>query len=350
LTAGYLQLISGQRRGAKAVALRGLLRLASWPYVWGVGFRNRLFDWGWKQSVAAPVPVISVGNLTMGGTGKTPCVEYVARSLRDNNWRVAILSRGYAADGGPNDEALVLEENLPEVPHLQGADRVALAATAVEELDSEVLILDDGFQHRRLRRVLDIVLIDATQPWGFGYSCPRGLLRESRGELRRANVVVLTRCDQVPAEQKQHVWNELHRIAPAIPRIESRHRPASWLQEENPSRPLATVKGPAAAFCGIGNPDAFRKTLEAIGVTVREFRTFADHYAYRRTDVEDLEEWAGGLPNEWPILTTQKDLVKLRLPRLGGKDLLALRIGLQIEKGEEEFQQLLIKAVTPLAA
>ena len=115
--------------------------------------------------------------------------------LGQRDRRVAILSRGYGGPdgGGRNDEALVLEENLPDVPQLQGADRVALAHVAVEELESEVLVLDDGFQHRRLARDLDVVLIDATNPWGHGHLFPRGLLREPVSSLRRADVLVLTR-------------------------------------------------------------------------------------------------------------------------------------------------------------
>ena len=127
-----------------------MLGLASCPYSIGVWGRNKLFDLGWKKSQRAAVPVVSVGNLTLGGTGKTPCVEYVAGFYRHHEYRVAILSRGYGAEGGRNDEAMLLEENLPDVPHLQDRDRVALAVTAVEELESEVLVLDDGFQHRRL--------------------------------------------------------------------------------------------------------------------------------------------------------------------------------------------------------
>src|SRR5262249_26736647 len=157
--------------------------------------------------------VVSVGNLTLGGTGKTPCVEYVCRFYRDLDLRVAVLSRGYGAANGRNDEALVLEENLPDVPHLQGADRVALARAAVEELESEVLVLDDGFQHRRLARDLDVVLVDATNPWGFGRLFPRGLLRESPRGLGRAGVVVLTRCDQVPDEERARLRQQVSRLA-----------------------------------------------------------------------------------------------------------------------------------------
>jgi tetraacyldisaccharide 4'-kinase len=154
------------------------LRAVSVPYGLAVRVRNWLYDRGWKRVVRAAVPVVSVGNLTLGGTGKTPCVEYVARFYRRLDLRVAILSRGYGSRAGRNDEALVLEENLPDVPHLQGPDRAALAAIGVEELESEILVLDDGFQHRRLARDLDLVLIDATEPWGYGYLFPRGLLRE----------------------------------------------------------------------------------------------------------------------------------------------------------------------------
>src|SRR5262249_54817077 len=149
----------------------------------------------------AGVPVVSVGNLTVGGTGKTPCVEYVARFFRGLDLRVAILSRGYGATQGCNDEAMVLEENLPDVPHLQGPDRVELAKTAIEELEREALALDDGFQPRRRGRALALVLIDAPARWGHGSLLPRGLLREPIRSLRRAHLAIVTRCDMVGPEE-----------------------------------------------------------------------------------------------------------------------------------------------------
>src|SRR5207245_6261602 len=177
-------------------------------------------------------PVVSVGNLTVGGTGKTPCVEYVAGFYRGLDLRVAVLSRGYGGDGGRNDEALVLEENLPEVPHLQGADRVALARTAVEELESEVLVLDDGFQHRRLQRDLDLVLVDATNPWGHGYLFPRGLLREPLRRLRRASVVLLTRCDQVDERTRMQIQETIASHAPTVPVARTTHEPIELTNSE----------------------------------------------------------------------------------------------------------------------
>ena len=189
-------------------------------------------------------------------------MAYIARFARARDVRVAILSRGYGAEDGRNDEARLLEDNLPDVPHLQGPDRAALARVAVEELESEVLILDDGFQHRRLHRDLDIVLIDATAPWGCGYVFPRGLLREPPRNLRRADLVLLTRCDQVDRESLRRLRARVGRKAPGIPLVETSHRPAAWMTADKTTRPLDDLRHrPVAAFCGIGNPDAFRRTL-----------------------------------------------------------------------------------------
>ena len=195
----YLSLVRGDARGAGPFLRRLGLSAASIPYGAAVQAHNLAYDRGWLRVVRVPAPVVCVGNLTVGGTGKTPFVEHVAGFYRRRDVRVAVLSRGYGAETGPNDEALVLEENLPDVPHLQGKDRVALAFSAIEELDSELLVLDDGFQHRHLGRDLDLVLIDATAPWGYGRLLPRGLLREPRRGLRRAHLIALTRCDQVCA-------------------------------------------------------------------------------------------------------------------------------------------------------
>jgi tetraacyldisaccharide 4'-kinase len=182
----YLRLLSGEARGLGPALERLGLRAASVPYELAVRLRNAAYERGWLPSERVPVPVVSVGNLTAGGTGKTPFVEYVARFYRNLNRRVAILSRGYGGASGCNDEARVLEQNLSDVPHLQGVDRVALARRAMSEWKSDVLVLDDGFQHRRLARDVEIVLIDATAPWGHGYLLPRGLLREPLSSLRRA--------------------------------------------------------------------------------------------------------------------------------------------------------------------
>ncbi len=217
-------IVRGTAGGTTAFALRRLLWVARLPYAAGVWWRNRRFDRG-RNVHRVGVPVISVGNLTVGGTGKTPCVEYIARVLREHDYLVAILSRGYGVDAGRNDEAMVLEENLPDVPHYQDRDRVAIARTAIEESESEVLVLDDGFQHRRLVRDLDIVLIDATDPWGGGYLLPRGALREPKRNLRRAGFVLITRCDAVEPAEVDKIAAEVKRYVPKIGLARTIHAP-----------------------------------------------------------------------------------------------------------------------------
>jgi tetraacyldisaccharide 4'-kinase len=333
----YYALIRGERRGPLATLARLGLRLASWPYGLTVRTRNRLYDRGWKTVHRAAVPVVSVGNLSVGGTGKTPCVEYVARFYRGLEIPVAILSRGYGADAGRNDEAMVLEENLPDVPHYQDPDRVAAAGRAVEESESELLVLDDAFQHRRLHRDLDIVLIDVTRPAHRDYLLPRGALREPTGGLRRAGAIVLTRCDQVSRAAIDELLSWLGRWFPGKTVATTEHRPIELVGGAQPE-PVEALRGRSvAAFCGIGNPPAFRRTLEGLGASVTAFRTFADHHRYTAADVDELRTWAARLPSGTLVATTQKDWVKLRLADLAGRPLRALRIGLAFRDGQEAF-------------
>ncbi|MFO0878621.1 MAG: tetraacyldisaccharide 4'-kinase [Gemmataceae bacterium] len=337
----YLALVRGRSVGWMPWLLRGMLWVASWGYGLAVRFRNQAFDRGWKKVHRASVPVVSVGNLTTGGTGKTPMVEFISRLLRQRDSQVALLSRGYGSEAGRNDEALVLEENLPDVPHLQGVDRVALAQTAVEELESEILVLDDGFQHRRLGRDLDVVLLDATDPWGGGYLLPRGLLREPRSSLRRADAIVLTRCDQVEAATLTQLRAEIARVAPAVPQAEATHSPRDLVNSSGTQKPVELIRErPVAGFCGIGNPEAFRRTLQDLGGRVIEFRAYPDHHAYSREDVETLCERARHLPEDALVVTTQKDLVKIRLDHLAGRPLWAVRIGMEFRSGQDVLERL----------
>lgn len=334
----FHELVSGRRRGPLAYLARAGLWWARFPYAAVVAVRNRRFDGG-KRSNRVPVPVVCVGNLTLGGTGKTPMVEYVARFYREHEKQVAILSRGYGSTSGANDEAMVLEENLPDVPHLQGADRTLLANTAIEELESEILVLDDGYQHRKLYRDLDIVLLDVTRPIHQEYLFPRGLLRESVKGLKRASLVVFTRCDQVPEESlaEQRTWLTQH--FPELPQITSVHQPIELMGVNGQTQPVEQLKGkPVVAFCGIGNPESFRQTLKDLGATVLELRTFPDHHPYTREDVEALQAWAGTLPADATLVCTQKDWVKLRVGELGTRPLWAVRVGVRITMGEAELQ------------
>jgi tetraacyldisaccharide 4'-kinase len=336
----YLALIRGERRGPVAWLLRAGLWWARLPYVVGVWWRNRGYDRRPAQAARVPVPVVCVGNLTVGGTGKTVATEYVARFYAEQGKPVAILSRGYGSpDAGPNDEGLLLEENLPDVPHLQGANRAAIAYTAVEELECEVLVLDDGFQHRQLYRDLDVVLIDATRPLDREYLFPRGLLREPVSALKRAGVVLFTRCDQVPPEELQRQVDWLRQRFPDLPVVRTKHEPVELIGPDGTAG-VDELRGKAvAAFCGLGNPEAFRRTLTDLGASVTAFRTFPDHHPYTAADVDDLAAWAANTPDGTVIATTQKDWVKLRIGELGGRKLWAARIGLSVLAGEDVLHQ-----------
>jgi tetraacyldisaccharide 4'-kinase len=345
--AAYLRLIRGQTRGPVAMAGRGLLGLAASGYRLGVGVRNRAFDRGWKAIHRASVPVVSVGNLTLGGTGKTPTVEWVARWFRTRDVRVAILSRGYGQAEGINDEGRVLEENLPDVPHLQDPDRVLSARIAVEELQTELIVLDDGFQHRRLARDLDLVLLDALDPFGLGRMFPRGLLREPVSALRRAGVVILSRADLVDEATRRAIRAEVESQVGPLPWAEARHAPRDLIDADGRSSPLDRLPRLAvAAFCGIGNPEGFRRTLERLGIAPVGFRTFPDHHAYSGRDVAELAGWVRDLPAGL-ALTTQKDLVKLRTTTLGAVPLCALRIGLDLLSGAPVLDEALSRLLPP---
>jgi tetraacyldisaccharide 4'-kinase len=291
------------------------------------------------------VPVVSVGNLTLGGTGKTPMVEWLARWFRRRGVRVAILSRGFGRTEGLNDEGRVLEDNLPDVPHLQDPDRVALAHVAAVELQTELLILDDGFQHRRLARDVDIVLLDALQPFGLGSLFPRGLLREPPGSLKRATVVVLSRSDLVSQERRALIREEVQRSAGFARWVESRHAPLGLIDGDGSLSSLEWIDGKSiAAFCGIGNPEGFRHTLRSLCGNLLDFRVFPDHHFYKAADVARLERWAGERGADL-VLTTQKDLVKLRASLLGSTPLRALRIGLEFTVGVEIMDDILAPLV-----
>lgn len=318
---------------------RGGLRLLSLPYSAGVWLRNTAFDLGLKRVHKAPVPVISVGNITAGGTGKTPLVAYLANWFQDRGARVVLLSRGYRAlPGEVNDEKLVLDRECPGVPHLQDPDRVRSAEIACREHGADLLILDDGFQHRRLHRDLNVVLIDALNPWGYGRLLPRGLLRETVSALRRADVVVLTRADQCSGEQRRQIASTLQAtgVSEWVEAAFVPTRLTNTTGETLDIHALATQR--VAAFCGIGNPDGFRQTLTDAGYDPVFFETFPDHHHYANDELTKLASRAQA-DGATALLTTQKDLVKLPASQDGRAPVWAVSIGTRIVAGEGLLQR-----------
>ena len=330
------------------------LRLLCLPYLSIIVFRNRLYDWRIKSCFRAEARVISVGNLSVGGTGKSPTVAWLARWLRTQQARVAILSRGYGQlDNGRNDEALELELKLPDVPHLQNADRVASAKLAVEELEMEYLILDDGFQHRRLARDLDVVLIDATDSSAAQWPLPAGLRREPLSSLRRAHFVILTRVDAVTPTRLTEMRKQLQVYMPSDCIALAVHQPESLLQIPQSSgwpvdgqllhHSLDRLKGAQVlAFCGIGNPHAFFHSLIQLGATLVNRRAWPDHHAYTADDISWLGRWHSE-NRDAVLVCTVKDWVKIQESQLGGRDLYAVEIQLQIVDGAENLEKKLLQ-------
>lgn len=303
-----------------------------------VRLRNAWYD---RPGAArrASVPVISVGNLAVGGTGKTPLVAWIARRLRADGLVPAVVSRGYGGTAGPGplivstgegprvnartcgDEPHLLARSLPGVIVVVGSDRVEGARCAAAA-GAAVVLLDDGFQHRRLARDLDIVVLDARAPFDNGRVLPQGSLREPPSSLARAQLVVLTRVrDGDPAED---AIDTVRAAGYSGPIVRAGHQATGFVDTIGTA---ATAPTRALAFCGIGDPRLFRADLEAAGVTVVGFHAFRDHQPYTVGGWDALVEQAKRL--DVPLVTTEKDLSRLEAATgasLARAQLLVLRI------------------------
>lgn len=288
-----------------------------------VRWRNRRWDRP-DAATRVPAPVISVGNLVVGGVGKTPLVAWLAERLRDRGRRPAIVSRGYGGSAGKGpvwvssgtgaevepgvsgDEPAWFAETLPGVAVVVGSDRVAGARAAVGR-GADAILLDDGFQHRRLARDLDLLVWDAREAPGESRMLPHGRLREPLDSAARADVLVVTHSDARDADVEA-----VARAFPALPRFLAVHRPSA------PRRFDEGGAGPppshAVAFCGIAKPEGFRRTLESLGIEVVEWSAFRDHHRYRDTELRRLA--ARAVARDTPLVTTEKDAARLRGRRL----------------------------------
>ena len=284
--------------------------------------RLSLYRRGTFHSVKLDRPVISIGNITTGGTGKTPLVEWVARIVAEAGKKVCILTRGYGRDSPDRmvivsdrktvlatpseagDEPFLLATNLVGVAAvISSADRVAAGNEAIKQFDTDCFVLDDGFQHLRLKRDLNIVTIDATNPWGHGHLLPYGRLREPLSGLSRADCIVITRADQV--NNIDDLRNEIRAYAGDVPVFQSRMHNSRVTRLHGSSEGIVP---PVAAFCAVGNPRSF---FNAITHEVVLQRSFADHHRYSQSDIDSLID-AARHAGANSLITTAKDAVKLR--------------------------------------
>lgn len=319
---------AGDARGPLASLLRGAAQLAAPAYATVNRARNTLYDRGTLAARAA-LPVVSVGNLTVGGTGKTPTVMWLARALIERGHRPAVLLRGYKAGPAGSDEERLYRAALPTTPVVAEADRVAAVdALARGPHPPTVVLLDDGFQHRRLARAFDLVLLDATDPWGGGRTLPAGRLREPVEGLRRADAVLLTRCDLADADADA-LEAEAKRVAD-VPVWRSRQVPADPVDAAG--QPFASAD-PFAAFCGIGNPAAFFAQCRELAGPLVMTRAFADHHAFTAAELDQLARDARAAGARW-LLTTEKDAVRLPPGDVGGLPVARRPIATVVEDGD----------------
>ncbi len=327
--------------------------LLSLPYGGAVRARNRLFDLGVLKQERIGCPVVSVGNLTVGGTGKTPMVIRLAGMLKDRGLRPAVLSRGYGgkstadvlvvSDGrqliaGPDeagDEPVLIARRLREVPVLAGPKRTVTGRYARENFGVDVIVLDDGFQHRWIHRDLDIVLLDGRSPLGNGCLLPRGPLREPPSSLERAGVVAFTRSEEQGASPIDG------RIAARLsgrPVLRTRIRPTALVGADGKEISLPSLAGKRVfAFAGIAQPDSFRVSIESLGGRVTGFIAYGDHHRYTAEDLRRISRDFAAAGADI-LLTTEKDGVKIPGTEALRMQLHVLAIETEILEGAEGLE------------
>lgn len=344
---------------------RAALWAASLGYGLAVVARRWLFELGVLKSFELPAKVVCIGNITTGGTGKTPAVLLAAQTLRRRNHNVAIVSRGYGRAGKSGEVIALLDDAAGEPPHwtecgdepwmmhqalaglnipiLVSPDRTKAGREAITYYHSRVIILDDGFQHLRLRRDLDIVLLNALDPFGGDALLPLGNLREPVSTLARAGIVVLTHADLVEPEKLDQAKKRVRAVNAKAPILEAAHKPDFLLDLRAEKKlKLAELEGKGVvAVSGLGDPQPFESQLERIGAKIDQRWRYPDHHPYTMRELHAIEKTRG----KRPLVTTFKDAT--RLPKgwqdaLGG-DVYVLGIKLEIIKGRNVWTDSLLE-------
>ncbi len=332
-----------------------LLFVPGMIYGVAVRLRNRLYDHRLLPIRPLPCPAISVGNLTVGGTGKTPLTSHVTAVLLESGYRAGVISRGYRRLGGEapllvsdgkslladaaraGDEPYLIARDNPSAGVAVGADRLA-AARLLAAFRPEALVLDDAFQHRRVGRDLDLLVIDAADPWGNGRMLPFGPLREPMAAISRAGAVVITRGNGHCPPAIRHV---LDRHNPRVPLFHARIAARRFVGIDGAAIDLVALKGFSAyVFSGIARPDRFEAELASLGVRLCGTRRFPDHHPFREADLSGLAEEARRAGAE-VLVTTEKDLVRLKASIEGAPPLFAMALGVDFPHGPGPTQILL---------
>ena len=381
----HYRLLAGERHGLLSILLRTLLTPFSWLYAVAVWMRHGLYSLGFFKTHVLPCTVISIGNIVVGGTGKTPAVMAIAKQLQKDGVRVAILLRGYkrrsneqvtiVSDGEKlccsaeesGDEAHMIARHLSGIPVIVGKRRYLAGEVALKRFNVEVLLLDDGFQHRQLARDVEILTVNATQPYGTGRLLPAGTLREPPTALQRADIILLTHTDtpSIPVrtetmlrlfsarnvERAGNLKGALKRLAPNALILESVHQPTHLYRLEGSCTPVgglaesrilpdALLPGKRLlAVCGIANPDAFVTTLTRYCPETVELLAFPDHHIYTQADLGQIQHVRQEVEAEL-VVTTQKDEQKLanfaeHLP------IVVLAVALVVTEGDDTLADVL---------
>ncbi|QQE13659.1 tetraacyldisaccharide 4'-kinase [Planctomycetota bacterium] len=307
-----LRIMSGSDKDLTAKGLRLLMQTAEPAYILATAARNTLFNTNIRKPQPLGRPAIAVGNITTGGTGKTPFVTMLAKYLLSQNHKPAILLRGYHSTEQGSDEARAYQTMFkdqvivePNPSRIDGAKNVLR-----NHPQTSVFLLDDAYQHRQAARDLNLVLIDATQPFGYNHVLPRGLLREPIKNLKRADAIILTRADQVENEQLQSIINTISEAAGTPPIAHTAHQWTHLLDINDNKIQLQDIKHKSvAAATGIGNPTAFSHTIKQHTAALLAFDTFPDHHHFTSDDITSLLNNTIKLGAQ-ALLLTEKDYVK----------------------------------------
>ncbi|MBL8014503.1 MAG: tetraacyldisaccharide 4'-kinase [Candidatus Omnitrophica bacterium] len=334
-------LVNGQRRDIFALAITTIFIPFSWIYRFIVVFLRAAYARSIIFSKRVSVPVISIGNLTMGGSGKTPTAIFITKMLLAKKRKPAIILRGYKSGSGfsnDSDEQMMMAQTLPDVTVMANPDRYQAATEIIKHGQADVIILDDGFQHWRLQRNLDIVLVDCVNPFGNGQVIPAGILREPVSALHKADIIMLTKSD---LGNTADIRKRIARSFPDALLVETIHSPKSVTDiYSNQSCDLRRVISPVIAFCAIGDPVSFKSTLLSLGADIKEFVPFLDHHEYDVKDMQRIKDLCQAI-GITTVITTAKDAVKLKNfgELWSGITVYKLNIEIQVVKGYQEFSQ-----------